>query len=450
MHRKLSVFVTVSLLSLSTIIVFYTGNFGLHTRRFVHDIHLSPHLSFQTTQSDSPASIPSNHSSIQNDQDIRKSSRNLKVNGDEKPTQAPNKTAKCVRQDNFVFAKVHKCGSTTIQSIFFHYGYNHKLIVALPRTNRKAWIGKPHSITEKSYKPTPDGKQWNIFNHHSVYDKEMFLKLMPKDTKFLTILRQPISRLSSAFNYFSLHKYFTNMLNVSVEQRQSPIQIFLSAPWYWEQHFHPVRSAYGSLNDLGCIRNCMAQDLGMEKSQYNKPDAVKRYIEKLGKDFTTVMILEKLEESLVLLKRRMCWSLQDIIFWEKKQFKKRPYVVRAGDLRFRGSALKTDFTDKMLHNYEMYSNIDFQIYDFFYDKLTKDIAEEGQDFLEEVEHFKDILSKVASYCISKRKPKIAWAKASKWNTPFSINEKYCQLLSEERPGWDRILREHYYDNMDKQ
>ncbi|XP_066301720.1 galactose-3-O-sulfotransferase 2-like [Branchiostoma lanceolatum] len=452
MGRKLSAFVTLSLLSLSSVIIFHTGNFGIQTRFVLndHSLNLSPELAFQPTQPGVSSSIPSNHPSVQNDPEITKSSRTLKINEDQNHVQTPNKTIPCVRQNNFVFAKVHKCGSTTIQSIFFHYGYSHKLIVALPRHFRKAWIGKPHSITSKSYIPTPGGKQWNIFNHHQVYDKDMFLKLMPPDTNFVTILRQPISRLSSAFNYFSLHRYFTNMVNVSVKIRRSPIQTFLSDPWYWEKRFHPVRSAYGGLNDLGCIQNCMAQDLGMEKSQYNNPDAVKRYIENLDKDFTTVMILEKLEESLVLLKRRMCWSLQDIIFWEKKKFKKRPYVVKVEDVRFRGSALKTDFTEKMRHNYETYSNIDFKIYSFFFEKLVKDIDEEGQNFLEEVEHFKNVLGKVASYCKSTRKPKQAWFKETKWNTRFSINENYCQLLSEERPGWDKILREHYYDSIDKQ
>ncbi|XP_078703447.1 galactose-3-O-sulfotransferase 2-like [Branchiostoma floridae x Branchiostoma belcheri] len=456
MARKLSAFVTVSLLSLSSVIVFYTGDFGLQTRsvREYRTLNLPPAAAVQSTQSDTSASAsnPSNHTPVQNDPDVKKGSRTLKISEDRNVAQTPNKTSEalCVRQDNFVFAKVHKCGSTTIQSIFFHYGYNHKLIVALPKSDRKAWIGKPHSIPSTSYKPPPGGKQWNIFNHHNVYDKDMFLRLMPKDTKFVTILREPISRLSSAFNYFMLYKYFTNMVNISVERRKSPIQLFLKDPWYWEKQFHPKRSAYGSLNDLGCIQNCMAQDLGMERSQYNNANAVKHYIEKLDKDFTIMMIIEKLEESLVLLKRRMCWSLRDIIFWENRKFKKRQYFVKAGDVRFRGSSLKSDFTEEMKQNYEKFSNIDFKIYDYFYEKLTKDIDKEGQNFLEEVDHFKHILEKVASYCKSTKKPKHLWFKDSKWNKRFAIDENYCQLLSEERPGWDRILREHYYDNLGKQ
>ncbi|CAH1238815.1 Hypp5640 [Branchiostoma lanceolatum] len=38
----------------------------------------------------------------------------------------------------------------------------------------------------------------------------------------------------------------------------------------------------------------------------------------LDEDMTLVMITERMHESLVLLKRLMCWRLQDILYWPRQ------------------------------------------------------------------------------------------------------------------------------------
>ncbi|XP_035688260.1 galactose-3-O-sulfotransferase 3-like [Branchiostoma floridae] len=369
---------------------------------------------------------------------------------DEGNLETSNQTAKmqCTRQNNFVFAKVHKCGSSTIQAIFFHYAYNHKLIVALPMRTRRAWIGKPHNITSKSYRATPGGKQWNIFNHHNVYDKEMFLKLMPPDTKFVTILREPSSRISSAFNYFHLHNFFTGMSDSVTKNRTSPVKIFMNDPWYWEKRFHPpLKTGAGSIYDYGCIRNCIAHDLGLEEKRRTDPDAVKRYIEELDEDFTTVMVLERLDESLVMLKRRMCWSLRDIIYRKGTRLKSRSYKFKGESVQLKGSDMKNNFTQKMLDNFKNFSAADFAIYNHFYAKLSKEIAKEGQDFVEEVTQFQNILADVGHYCRTPHKAPVLWLEKSKWNARFSIDVKFCTLLRKERPGWAGLLKRQYYDHV---
>ncbi|XP_078656023.1 galactose-3-O-sulfotransferase 2-like [Branchiostoma floridae x Branchiostoma belcheri] len=432
MDRKILWLNILSLLSVLTIALFYTGDYLPRKVNFrdYHLMNLSVELSFHYKQ-------PTNVSVSTEIRDIGSL------------LEASNQTAdtQCARQDNFVFAKVHKCGSSTIQAIFFHYAYNHKLIVALPRRVRRAWIGKPHIITEKSYRPPPGGKQWNIFNHHNVYDKEMFLKLMPADTKFVTILREPSSRISSAFNYFHMHKFFNGMSETAVRTKTPPVKVFMSNPWYWEKHFHPPRkTGAGSIDDYGCIRNCIAHDLGLEEKHSIDKDTVKRYIEKLNGDFTTVMVLEKLDESLVLLKRRMCWSLRDIIYRKGTKLKSRSYKFKEESLKLKGSEMQNNFTQEMLHNFENFSAADFAIYKHFYAKLLKEIAQEGQDFVKEVSQFKHILVEVGHYCRTPHKPPVLWIEQSKWNARFSINVQFCSLLRRERPGWAGLLNKRYNDH----
>ncbi len=57
----------------------------------------------------------------------------------------------------------------------------------------------------------------------------------------------------------------------------------------------------------------MMFDLGMNVSDFTKPFTVKEYIDKLDSIFDLVMLSEKMDESLVLLKHLLCWTTDDVI-----------------------------------------------------------------------------------------------------------------------------------------
>ena len=58
----------------------------------------------------------------------------------------------------------------------------------------------------------------------------------------------------------------------------------------------------------------MSFDLGLEHSSYSNEEKIQEFIDKLKKQLDLVLINEFIDESLVLLKRLLCWSLDDIIY----------------------------------------------------------------------------------------------------------------------------------------
>ena len=56
----------------------------------------------------------------------------------------------------------------------------------------------------------------------------------------------------------------------------------------------------------------MLWDLGMNVGDMEKNEELIQVIKNLEKDFDLVLIAERFDESLVVLKEEFCWSLEDI------------------------------------------------------------------------------------------------------------------------------------------
>ena len=67
-------------------------------------------------------------------------------------------------------------------------------------------------------------------------------------------------------------------------------------------------------NRISFIRNLMMFDLGLSYRYFQNYTAVKNYINYLNKEFDLVMIMDYFDKSLVLLKRLLCWEIDDILY----------------------------------------------------------------------------------------------------------------------------------------
>ena len=61
-------------------------------------------------------------------------------------------------------------------------------------------------------------------------------------------------------------------------------------------------------------RNPQMFDLGLDFKFYQDAKAIKEYIEFLEKEFDLVLIADYFDESVVLMKRLLCWELDDVLF----------------------------------------------------------------------------------------------------------------------------------------
>ena len=62
----------------------------------------------------------------------------------------------------------------------------------------------------------------------------------------------------------------------------------------------------------------MLFDLGMNRDNMEDVTKVKQKIQELDQQFELVMIMEKFDESVIILKDMLCWDIDDVIYLMKK------------------------------------------------------------------------------------------------------------------------------------
>lgn len=107
----------------------------------------------------------------------------------------------CTEKTNFVFIKCMKCATETMGTIIRRFGLVRNLNFVVPVKNN-IYLGWPFVIEETDYRPSK--KSFNILMEHAIYNSTKMEKMMPNNTVYITIIREPWRRLTSSFWYFSL------------------------------------------------------------------------------------------------------------------------------------------------------------------------------------------------------------------------------------------------------
>ncbi|WAR13222.1 G3ST3-like protein [Mya arenaria] len=320
------------------------------------------------------------------------------------------------------FIKIHKTGSSTAQNIFLRFGVSRNLTfvlahddLSLSETRYPNVISYSNSLSERNIVSPPDGRGYDIMCCHVVYNKENFTRIMPADTKYIALIRHPITRLESAMRYFNMFP------NVNLSD-------FAASPLTYDKGKHSMAN------------NRMAFELGFPLSlfpnsytQVNELDRkieASAYMDELMSDYSLIMINERMDESVVMLKRVLGWQLKDIIY--QKQL-----VAKHETRRFS----ETDAND--LRNY-LY--LDFALYERAVQEFTKQVANAGDDFVREVEYFKMVNEKVTFFCGNASMTSLSFDR-SLWGDPFEVTRFDCELYKKPEIKFIQHIRLRMYGTL---
>ena len=283
---------------------------------------------------------------------------------------------------NFVFIKCMKCATETVGNILRRYAFTRDLNVALPRSDN-IYLGWPYLMETADYRDF--GAKFNCLIEHSVYNSSIMRPLFNRGVKFITIIREPWSHFLSTFKYFNVQKI------VNIEEKE-PVSEYLRNLDFYESVYKSSESAKlrycipdGFSVTKNLLSHCMGMPLGFPAGHRRNISSnrveVKKYIDNLDKEMDLVMIMEYFDESMILLKRIMNWSMKDIVY--KK--------VNAGHYRFSSSD-----GDRMRHR--KWSSIDYRLYKHFNRTFWGKVKSQGVDFIKEVNLFKMIVDDISTFC----------------------------------------------------
>ncbi|XP_064021350.1 galactose-3-O-sulfotransferase 2 [Pogoniulus pusillus] len=206
----------------------------------------------------------------------------------------------CRAKTNVMFLKTHKTASSTVLNVMFRFAEKHNLTIALP-AGRLFHLGYPETfLTDFVEDFDTIGQNYNIMCNHLRFNLAEVQKVMPANTFYFSILRNPISLLESSYVYY---KDFVPAFRFSKDVNE-----YLASPMKYYQWAGGKWSMYA--------RNIMWFDFGYDNNARDSERYVQAVLDEIEQNFHLVLIAEYFDESMILLKHALCWDLDDVVYFK--------------------------------------------------------------------------------------------------------------------------------------
>ena len=141
----------------------------------------------------------------------------------------PNQEQTCEPIKGIVFLKTHKTGSSTMTNIIMRHADKYNRTIGLPLQDKWELGGYPSKIDKRLIQPPLDS--YEVLSHHFRLDLPNMPNIVKPGTKAITIIREPVGNVESAFGFYRDQKPFTDwMPDVSENDR---IEKFYENPGNW-------------------------------------------------------------------------------------------------------------------------------------------------------------------------------------------------------------------------
>ncbi|XP_023225006.1 galactose-3-O-sulfotransferase 2-like [Centruroides sculpturatus] len=262
-------------------------------------------------------------------------------------------TSQCSPRKNVVFLKTHKCASSSIQNIFLRYTDKHNLTLVLPLFSSTNYLSSTKPFNRSMIGRVPwSSFGYNILCHHMVFNYPEVKALMPSDTIYVSIIRNPVSVFESLYVYGNLKDFFNMSLQEYIKNTKNLSMI------------DTLKRRLGG--NLGY--NQIIYDFGMSPSNFDKADVINKTITNIEKTFDLVMIAEMFDESLILLKNLMCWNFDDVVSFA---------------INVRQDIYKTQLNESEKVLLDEWNSVDRQLYDHFLEIFKKKLQFVNQNKLKD-------------------------------------------------------------------
>ena len=271
----------------------------------------------------------------------------------------------CRPKINVGFLKTHKTGSTTVFNILTRFAISNNLPVVTPKPYY-SHLCYPYNFSRGYSCMLRPNAQYNMLMNHVRYS-EAVRNILPNDTFWFTILRDPLEYFQSCYFYFKIGDeigadYETFMRNPSA---------YLPAFRHFSANIRRRNPLFG-----------LAYDLGFENFTEVSSNEVIDFMES---EFDFVMIAEYFDQSLAYLRKQLCWSFHDMVYVDQNKRKK-----KENEMQLKGTEVYQSVIREIIPVY-------FDAYEYFAEKLREQILSRD-DLKSDVIKLQNILEEKRSEC----------------------------------------------------
>ena len=336
-------------------------------------------------------------------------------------TPLPGTCGKSSETRQVVFVKVHKAASSTVQNILLRFAMARDLSALLP-INGPIISQDSKAIPRARMIPQVQGKQiYDILCSHVVYDSDQVGQYFAETAFRVAIIREPMKQVLSALAYYTLVFPSPPLVAGAQKHKSDPINGFL-------RHPEDYTGGQKCPQPTSFVNTRMSFDLGfnvghIEATRQNRAE-IKQFLQNIEEEFDLVLISDYFDESMVLLKRQLKWSLRDILYLrvnamtlaKDSPWRSEPNITSAEFLAFRHCNM-----------------VDYELYDhflpIFLDKIDKEYL-----FEEEVAAFKSVLKSLVNFCDSESAGERLLVPKSDWTEELVILRCECEMMRLSEPS----------------
>ncbi|KAM4771182.1 galactose-3-O-sulfotransferase 2-like [Rhinophrynus dorsalis] len=253
-------------------------------------------------------------------------------------------------------------------NILFRYGESHNLTFAFPLKNdRQFFYPKYFNASFVEGFSQNSNISFHIMCHHMRFLLTEVEKVMPSNTFYFTILRNPVSQMESSFSYYKALDIFAEVTS---------LEAFLNnTSKYYRKSSKTSNHA----------KNFMTFDLGFD---HNGLESVKHFQlnwRAVEATFNIVLITEYFDESLVLLKDALCWTFDDVLTFR---------------LNSRSNTTKKALSKQTQEAIKRWNQLDWQLYVYFNSTFWNRVERFGKErMLRELEELRRRRAEMQDICL---------------------------------------------------
>ena len=330
----------------------------------------------------------------------------------------------CKPKRKVVFLKTHKTGSCTMASIFHRYGFVNNLTFLVPDHSHLISYKKLFSTDKIATREARDKgtsghgyTNWTfevgyeMFTNHARFNKKEFDKVF-HGAKYVTILREPVSEFESAFFFFNISKAMK-------KKSDQPLKLFMKNPKENFKHLQKIR-----FTPKVSMHNYQMFDLGLQFDEMDNETVILGKILELDSEFDLVMIQEYFDESLLLLRKMLCWEMDDIVF-----------LAQA----VRRQSLRTKIDDGLRSKISSWNHADMLLYRHFNSTFWRKLQDYGPSLQRDLALFRSKLAEAVDVCIANANQNRTGSRTVVFTLKKNASE-WCQLLKRGDLEYTELIR----------
>ncbi|XP_028835152.1 galactose-3-O-sulfotransferase 4 isoform X1 [Denticeps clupeoides] len=269
----------------------------------------------------------------------------------------------CKPHTHVMFLKTHKTASSTVLNMLYRFGEERGLRFALPLGYQFGYPLPFNAHRVKGYRGL-FASEFHIMGNHMRFNRPEVEKVMPADTFYFSILRDPVALAESSYAYY-----------------KAVAPAFKRAKGLGDFANDPGRYYEPRMRNNHYARNLLWFDFGLDHNANYSAQLARSGEEAVRRSFSLILISEYFDQSMVLLRHALCWPLDAVVSFSLNARQQKP-AAGVGWVGKSNPNAAFMLTEEQRQSLREWNALDWHLYQAFNHTFWKEVERFGMARME--------------------------------------------------------------------